>query len=104
MSAVRSAHGSKKKHFLEVEFENKFKQEERKNDKNANQRKYQIGSCHYHKMNYDVDECFFVKEDIPEEKLKIHREIKDFIDPDYLSYAMLTKDDEEALELLHTRA
>lgn len=38
-------------------------------------------------MKYDRDECFFVKEDIPEEKRKIHQEIKEMIDPDYLGMA-----------------
>jgi hypothetical protein len=76
----------KKKHFLEVEFENKFKQEEKEQAlARLNQHHgYQIGSCHNPKLNYDVDECFFVKEDIPEEKRRIHKEIKEYIDPDYL--------------------
>jgi hypothetical protein len=82
MSKVRG----KKKHFLEVEFEHKFKQEEKEQQdkRGPHGHGFKIGSCHNNKLNYDVDECFFVKEDIPEGARRIHKEIKEFIDPDYL--------------------
>lgn len=78
---------SRKKHFLQVEFENKFAQEDKDRGNGKQLQQHTIGSCHNPKMDYDVDECFFVKEDIPEEKRIIHKEIKDLIDPDYLGYA-----------------
>lgn len=75
---------NKKKHFLQVEFENKVRQDEEGGDNGRQMQHFKIGSRHNKKKNYDVDECFFVKEDVPEEKRLIHKEIKDFIDPDYL--------------------
>lgn len=74
----------RKKHFLELEFEKKFKQEDKDKAAFKQQHNFKIGSCHNPKLNYDVDECFFVKEDIPEDNRRIHKEIRELIDPDYL--------------------
>lgn len=76
--------GDKGKHFLEVEFEKKFKQDEGLKDLGSQTNKNpKIGSKNL-KKNFDVDECFFVKEDIPPQKLEIVKEVKQMIDPDYL--------------------
>jgi len=43
-----------------------------------------IGSIHNKKVQYDVDECFFAKDDIPLGVREKHQDILKFIDPDFL--------------------
>jgi hypothetical protein len=45
---------------------------------------HQIGSKKNTRINYDRDEHFFSSDDVPPNAKKVHDEVKDFIDPDYL--------------------
>lgn len=87
-----------KKHFLELAFENKMKnmQEQTMPSGTAGMHtigtlpkqyflsQIDIGSIHNKKVNYDVDECFFAKDDIPLVIRDKHNEVLQFIDPDFL--------------------
>lgn len=42
------------------------------------------GSVHNRKINYDPDECFFIKSDIPIKARLVHDDIKRLVNPDYL--------------------
>lgn len=43
-----------------------------------------IGSIRNEKVNYDREEQFFSKEDVPTHVREIKNQVKDFIDPDHL--------------------
>jgi hypothetical protein len=43
-----------------------------------------IGSCHNTRAEFEKDENYFAKEDIPIKAQKVHEQIDDFIDPDHL--------------------
>ena len=73
-----------KKHFLELAFENKMRNLNENNFGNSANNIHTIGSIHNKKTNYDVDECFFAKDDIPLEVREKHNEVVQFIDPDFL--------------------
>ena len=47
-------------------------------------RQPKIGSVRNDKINYDKDEQFFSKEDIPQQAKTIKEEIKNLVDPDHL--------------------
>ena len=44
-----------------------------------------IGSCRLPRMNYERDEQFFAKEEIPKKALEAKYQMKDLVDPDLLS-------------------
>jgi hypothetical protein len=44
-----------------------------------------IGSCRLPRMNYERDEQFFAKEEIPKKALEAKSHIKDLVDPDLLN-------------------
>jgi hypothetical protein len=43
-----------------------------------------IGSCHNTRNEFEKDENYFAKSDIPEKARRIHEYIDEFIDPDHL--------------------
>lgn len=43
-----------------------------------------IGSIKNEKINYDREEQFFSKEDVPLHARQVKNEVKEFIDPDHL--------------------
>lgn len=43
-----------------------------------------IGSINNNKVNYDREQQFFSKDDVPAHARTLKQEIKDFIDPDFL--------------------
>lgn len=73
-----------KKHFLELAFENKMKNMQDVPGVGNTATMSKIGSIHNKKVNYDVDECFFAKDDIPMDVRDKHHDILEFIDPDFL--------------------
>ena len=88
MSAIKDSNYGfnkrEKKHFLELAFENKMKNmQDAPGTMNA-QAMAKIGSIHNKKVNYDVDECFFAKDDIAIHVRDKHEDILEFIDPDFL--------------------
>lgn len=83
--ASKYSYGNReKKHFLELAFENKMKNMNENSVSNNNMAINTIGSIHNKKVNYDVDECFFAKDDIPIAVREKHNEVVQFIDPDFL--------------------
>lgn len=73
-----------KKHFLELAFESKMKSMQEQPQQGVSAGMHTIGSIHNKKTNYDVDECFFAKDDIPIQVRDIHNNVREFIDPDFL--------------------
>lgn len=88
MSALKGSKYSygkrEKKHFLELAFENKMKNMQEQVMPSGTQAMHTIGSIHNKKVNYDVDECFFAKDDIALDIRDKHNEVLEFTDPDFL--------------------
>ncbi|CAD8142419.1 unnamed protein product [Paramecium pentaurelia] len=71
--------------FIKEAYERRQKQGEGEQEILSTEQKiHKIGSIKNNKVNYDKDEQFFSKEDIPQKALQIKQFIQTFVDPDIL--------------------